>query len=62
MAVRTVLKQPEKIPGETQVKGDGLAISVERRSASSGIALRHLSDPQLQVQSAKDLTGEETVL
>ena len=49
MAVRTVLKQPEEIPGETQVKGDGLAISVERRSASSGIALRHLRGPQLHV-------------
>ena len=44
------------------MKRDGFVISVERKGISSGIALRHLSDPQLQVQSAKDLTGEETVL
>ena len=29
----------------TQVKRDGLAITVERRGTSSGIALRHLSRP-----------------
>ena len=38
-----------------QVKRDGLAITVERRGTSSGIALRHLSRPQLHVQSAKAL-------
>ena len=42
------------------MKRDGLAIIVERRGTSSGIALRHLSRPQLHVQSAKDHTGRET--
>ena len=46
----------------TQVKKDGLAITVERRGVSSGIALRHLSHPQLHVWSAKDHNGEETGL
>ena len=63
MAVSSAMKQPEeKMPRGTQVKRDGLVITVERRGVSSGIALRHLSHLQLQVQSAKDLTGEETVL
>ena len=31
------------------MKRDGLAITVERRGTSSGIALRHLSQPQLHV-------------
>ena len=44
------------------MKRDGLVITVERRGVSSGIDLRHLSHLQLQGQSAKDLTGEETVL
>ena len=43
------------------MKRDGLAITVERRGTSSGIALKHLSHPQLHVQSAKDHTGRETV-
>ena len=42
------------------MKRDGLAIAVERRGISSGIALRHLSRPQLNVRSARDLTGRET--
>ena len=46
----------------TQVKRDGLVITVERRGISSRIALRHLSHPQLHVWSAKDHTGEETTL
>ena len=50
------------MPRGTQVKRDGLAITVERRGISSGIALRHLSRPQLHVQSAKDHTGRETAL
>ena len=50
------------MPRGTQVKRDGFGISVERKGISSGIALRHLSDPQLQVQSAKDHTGDETAL
>ena len=62
MAVRTILKQLEKIPRGTQVKRDGFAITVEGRGTSSRIALRHLSRPRLHVQSARDLTGEETVL
>ena len=40
MAMKIVLKQPEK---NAQVKRDGLAITVERRGTSSGIALRHVS-------------------
>jgi len=48
------------MPRGTQVKRDGLAITVERRCTSSGIALRHLSHPQLHVPSAKDHTGRET--
>ena len=42
------------------MKWDGLAITVERRGISRGIALRHLSRPQLQVRSARDHTGGET--
>ena len=42
------------------MKRDGLAITVERRGTSSGIALRHLSHPLLHVWSAKDHTGRET--
>ena len=48
------------MPRGTQVKRDGLAIAVERRGTSSGIALRQLGHPQLQVLSAKDHTGGET--
>ena len=47
MAVRTILKQPEKNAQRDPLKRDGLAITVERRGTSSGIALRHLSLPQL---------------
>ena len=42
------------MPRGTQVKRDGLAITVERRGTSSGIALRHLSLPRLHVWSAKE--------
>ena len=42
------------------MKRDGLAIAVERRGTSNGIALRHLSHPWLHAQSAKDHTGRET--
>ena len=42
------------------MKEDGLAITVERRSASSGIPLRHLRVPQLHVLSARGHTGGET--
>ena len=48
------------MPRGTQVKRDGLAITVERRGTSSRIALRHLSRPWLHVQSAKDHNGGET--
>ena len=58
MAMKTVLIQPKK--NGTQVKRDGLAITVESRGTSSGIALRHLSHPWLHVQSTKDHTGRET--
>ena len=44
------------------MKRDGLAITVERRGTSSGIALRHLSRPRLHDWSAKDHTGRETAL
>ena len=37
-----------KVPRGTQVKRDGLFSTVERRGISSGIALRHLSHPQLR--------------
>ena len=63
MAVRPALKQPEeKMPRGTQVEREDLVITVERRGISSGIALRHLSHPQLHVWSAKDHNGEETGL
>ena len=42
------------------MKRDGLAITVERRGTSNGIALRHPSRPWLHVWSAKDHTGRET--
>ena len=42
------------------MKRDGLAITVEGRGTSKGIALRHLSRPWLHVQSSKDHTGRET--
>ena len=42
------------------MKRDGLAITVERRGTSSGIALRYLSRPRFHVRSAKDHTGRET--
>ena len=58
MAVRTILKQPEKNAQRDPLKRDGLAITVERRGTSSGIALRHLSRPRLHVPSAKDHTEE----
>ena len=48
------------MPRGTQVKRDGLAITVERRGTSSGITLRHLSHHQHHVRSAKDHTGKET--
>ena len=48
------------MPRGTQVKRDGIAITVERRGTSRGIALRHLRHPWLHVQSAKDHTGRET--
>ena len=61
MAMKNVLKQPEKNaqrgPGE---KAWGLASTVERRVTSSMIALRHLSRPRLHALSAKDHTGRET--
>ena len=51
-----------KMPRGTQVKREGLVITVERKGISSGIALRHLSCPWLHAQSVKDHTGEETAL
>jgi len=50
------------MPRGTQVKKDGLAITVEGRGTSSKIALRHLSCPQLHVRSTRDHTGGETAL
>ena len=43
MTMKTVLKQPEKNVQRDPGERDGLAITVERRGTSSGIALRHLS-------------------
>ena len=48
------------MPRGAQVKRDGLAITVERRGTSSGIALRPLGCPRLYVWSARDHTGGET--
>ena len=42
------------------MKRDGLAIAMERKGTSSGIALRHLSHPQLHVRSAKDHTARQS--
>ena len=60
MAVRTILKQPEKNAQRDPGEKGWAVIIVERRGTSSGIALRHLSRPQLHVQSAKYHTGGET--
>ena len=57
MAIRSALKQSEKMPRGTQVKGDRLAITVERRGISSEVALRDLSHCWLHVRSVKDHTG-----
>ena len=46
---KTFLNSLRKMPRGAQVKRDGLAITVERRGTSSGIALRHLSRPWLHV-------------
>ena len=54
------LNNLREMPRRTQVKKDGLAITVEKRGTSSGIALRHLSRPRLRVPSAKDHTERET--
>ena len=43
------------------MKRDGLAITVERRSISNEVALRHLSCSQLPVWSVKDHPEGETV-
>ena len=51
-----------RMPRGTQVKGDGLAITMERRGISSEVALRDLSHSWLHVRSVKDHTGEETAL
>ena len=48
------------MPRGTQVKRDGLAITVKRRDTSGEIALRHLSRPWLHVRSTKDHTGRDT--
>ena len=50
------------MPRGTQVKRDGLAITVKGRDTSIGIALRHPSCTRLHVQSTKDHTGRETAL
>ena len=43
------------------MKRDGFAVTVEKRDASRGTALGHLSLPRLHVRSAKDHTARETV-
>ena len=63
MAVKTAMNQPEStMPRGTQVKRDGLAITVKRRGISSKVVLRYLSHPQLPVQSIKYHMGGETAL
>ena len=57
---KPILNSLRKITRGTQVKRDGLAITVERRGISSGIALRHLSRPQLHVWSSRDHIGGDT--
>ena len=42
------------------MKRGGLAVAVERRGISSGVALRPLSRPRLCVRSARDQPGGET--
>ena len=54
------LKSLRKMNRRTQVKGDGLATTVERRGTSTGITLQHLSHPRLHVWSAKDHTRRES--
>ena len=54
------LNSLRKIPRGTQVKRDGLVITVENRGTSSEIALRHPSRTRLHVWSAKDHNGGET--
>ena len=56
------LNSLRKLPRGTQVKKNGLVITVERRGTSSKIVLRHLSSPWLHVWSARDHTGGETAL
>ena len=48
------------MPRGTQVKRDGLAITVKGRDTSIGIALRHPSCTRLHVWSARDHNGGET--
>ena len=62
MAVRPFLNSLRKMPRGTQVKRDGLAITVERKGTASGVALRHLSRPWFHVRSARDHTERETAL
>ena len=47
------------MPRGTQVKRDGLAITVERRGISSKVALRRLNLPRLPVQTVKDHNRRE---
>ena len=49
-----------KMSRGTQVKRDGLAVTVERRGISRSISLWHLSHPWLHVGSVKDHTGGES--
>ena len=51
-----------KMPRRTQLKRGGLVITVEGRVISNGIALRHLSCPQLLCPVCKDHIGEKTAL
>ena len=61
MTVKTAMNQPErKMPIGTQVKRDGLAITVKRRDISHKVVLRCLRHPQPSVQSIKYHTRGET--
>ena len=60
MAVRTILKQPEKNAQRDPGANGWACYYCGKEGTSSGIALRHLSRPRLHVQSARDHTRGET--
>ena len=61
MAVRTVLKQPEKNAQRGPGEKGWACYYCGKEGISSGIAFRHLSRPRLHVRSARDYTGGKTL-